>query len=125
MTNPVTGEIKVDVHECEITAEVEFEHSNTHFTGAGKVHEKSKKALGHQVGYTMMFYSKIFLSLVDECLLDSEKKGFPKPTTESRWMMGIKWPHFYSAIDLLVRDSRLAVIHRLRFPLQNFYRLME
>ncbi|KAK7461824.1 hypothetical protein VKT23_008255 [Stygiomarasmius scandens] len=50
MTNPVTGEIKVEVHECEITAEVEFENSNSHFTGAGKVHEKSKKALGHQVG---------------------------------------------------------------------------
>ncbi|KAK7471248.1 hypothetical protein VKT23_002655 [Stygiomarasmius scandens] len=47
-TNQRAGEIKLQIQECEITGEATFKPSS--FTGSQKVHEKSRKALVHQVG---------------------------------------------------------------------------
>jgi len=48
-TNPGTGEIKLAICECEITGKKPF--SPSRFTSPQEVHEESKKALEHQVGY--------------------------------------------------------------------------
>ncbi|KAK7443241.1 hypothetical protein VKT23_015838 [Stygiomarasmius scandens] len=49
-TNAQLGEIKVELHESLNICPTSFKNQSR-FSEPGKVHERSKKAIGHQIGY--------------------------------------------------------------------------
>ncbi|KAK7471249.1 hypothetical protein VKT23_002656 [Stygiomarasmius scandens] len=73
-TDPRTGEIKLEFYEYEVIGRQPRGHRrNYEFTGPAKVHERSKKALGHQVGLGEERASTHKESLHDICGHDKSK----------------------------------------------------